>query len=226
MTAKPPKFCFNCGAPRHAAARFCGSCGQAFADQAPPAVSEAERESRPLDHPPPPLPRAAPTVPTGSTWQVAVGSTLPDASRLFDLPPPKARRKLRREVQDTAPSPKGKSLWGSALWMSVTQGADMLTRALASGAPNDPNLPLRLGIAAAVAVFSISLGSMPRLRSILVRLGTLAMGVLQGQAVMPLIQQAVLDPSLLRDLAPNLGAHAVGLMALFKLFRAATGRPA
>lgn len=100
----------------------------------------------------------------------------------------------------------------------------MVTRALESGAPNDPNLPLRLGIAAAVAVFSVTLGSMPRLRSILVRLGTLAMGFLQGQTLLPLIQQAVLDPSLLRDLAPNLGVHAVGLMALFKLFRAASSR--
>lgn len=101
----------------------------------------------------------------------------------------------------------------------------MITRSLSSGTSNDPNLPLRLGIAAAVAVFSVSLGSLPRLRSILVRLGTLAVGILQGQAVYPLVQQAVLDPSLVRDLAPNIGAHAVGLMALFKLFLAATSRP-
>lgn len=177
-------------------------------------------------HSTPPLPHAAVAAPTGSTWQVAVGNSLPDASRLFDLPPPKVRKGSRHEAQEAAPSPKGKSLWGSALWMSITQGADMITRALATGTPDDPKLPLRLGIAAAVAVFSVTLGSMPRLRSILVRLGTLAMGVLQGQAVIPLIQQAILDPSLLRDMSPNLGAHAVGLMALFNLFRAATSRPA
>lgn len=179
-----------------------------------------------VSHSPPPLPRSAATAPVCSTWQVAVGSTLPDAARLFDLPPPKVHREPRHEVQDAAPAPKGKSLWGSALWMSVTQGADMITRELASGAPNDPRLPLRLGIAAAVTVFSVTLGSMPRLRSILVRLGALAMGVLQGQAVLPLVQQAILDPSLLRDLAPNFGAHAAGLMALFNLFRAATSRTA
>lgn len=109
-------------------------------------------------------------------------------------------------------------MWGSALWMAITQGADMATRAIGNETPDDPKLPLRLGIAAAVAVFSVLLGSMPRFRSLLVRAGTIAMAVLQGQGLMPVIEQAVMDPSLIGAFAPNLAAQAAGFMALWRLF--------
>ena len=94
----------------------------------------------------------------------------------------------------------------------------MVTRAMASGTPGDPRLSLRLGIAAAVAVFSLMLGSMPRLRSLLVRAGTIAMAAFQGQGLMPVLKQAATDPSLIGTFAPNLAAQAAGFMALWKLF--------
>jgi len=94
-----------------------------------------------------------------------------------------------------------------------------------TGGPSDPYLSLRIGIAAAVAVFSLMLSPLPRLRSILVRLGTLAMAVMQGQGLIPVVQSVVLDPSLIGALAPNLAAQATGMLALLQLFIVARARP-
>lgn len=46
-----------------------------------------------------------------------------------------------------------------------------------------------------------------------------------GTRRLPPLQRAILDSLLLRDLAPNLGAHSIGLRALFHLFRAPTSCP-
>ena len=220
------KFCPQCGAPRTAKARFCAECGSAFSDDPPPAKRAARAPqrsaaSRGSAHPPPiPQPTAA-----AATWQVAVGDSLPDARRLFTIPTAKKSRAVRSKPPETGvhPAGRGKSLWGSTLWMGLTQGADIVTREL-QASPNDPNLSLRLTLASAVAVFGVTLTSMPKLRSVLVRLGTAGMAVLQGQGVWPVLQQAMLDPSILGSFAPNLAAQAAGMMALLKLFKSASGK--
>ncbi|MCB1211177.1 MAG: zinc ribbon domain-containing protein [Verrucomicrobiales bacterium] len=217
------KFCPQCGAARVAKARFCAECGAAFGEEVPSGKRTSRRSAGPrVASQPPPIPQPV----LANTWQVAVGNALPDARRLFDIPATRKPRTVRSSTQESAAAPtaRGKSLWGSTLWMALTQGADMVTRELQSSAPNDPNLSLRLMLASAVAVFGITLTSMPRLRSVLVRLGTVGMAVLQGQGVWPVLKQAMLDPSILSSFAPNLAAQAAGMMALLKLFKSASGK--
>lgn len=108
--------------------------------------------------------------------------------------------------------------------MAVTQGADLMTRAMESNTANDPTLYLRLGIAAAVAVFGISLGSTPRLRMILVRVGATAIGLLQGASLLGQIQALALDPQVLQAAMPNLGAQFASVLAVFRLFQQAGKR--
>jgi hypothetical protein len=211
MSAAKPKFCPECGAPRLSDARFCGNCGAAFATSTAPQVSPAHE--RPET--------------TGQGWAVAVGKQLPDARALFrlqDRPKKRSSKPVETASEPAAKPPKGKSLWGSTLWMSITQGADMMTRAMAGGGPQDAHLELRIGIAAAVAVFGITLRSMPRLRSLLVRLGAIAMALLQGQSLMPVIKETITDPSLISAFAPNLAAQGAGLLALMRLFQTASAR--
>ncbi|MCB1224760.1 MAG: zinc ribbon domain-containing protein [Verrucomicrobiales bacterium] len=222
-------FCPQCGAQRAGQARFCGQCGAAFpeaSDASEPPV-KPRRKSRRRKKSAPATPPALPQTHAGSDgWQVAVGDDLPDARRLFDIPAPAPKRRSKRHDPEPPPLPqtKGKSLWGSTLWMAMTQGADLVTREMESGAPNDPSLSLRLTIASAVAVFGITLSSMPRLRSLLVRLGTAAIAVIQGQSVWPVVKQALMDPNLLSSFAPNLTAQAFGLLALLKLFKSASSK--
>lgn len=95
----------------------------------------------------------------------------------------------------------------------------MVTRAMEGGAENDKTVHLRLGIAAAVAVFGLSLGSSPRLRTVLVKLGAVAIALLQGSSIFSVLQSVATDPQLIQSIIPNVGAQLVSLMALFRLFR-------
>lgn len=204
MTAPAPaRFCSACGHPRNPDAKFCGHCGAAFTSSTPP-----------------PLPAAGPSSPA-SNWQVAVGGKLPTVQ------PNKKRKPNKSAPSGSAASPptaKAKSLWGSTLFMAVTQGADLMTRAMESNTANDRTLYLRLGIAAAVAVFGISLGSTPRLRMILVRVGATAIGLLQGASLWGQIQALALDPQVLQAAMPNLGAQFASVLAIFRLFQQAGKR--
>ena len=186
------RFCTACGHPRNPNAKFCGHCGSAFE------------------------PGTAPATAATSHWQVAVGGELS-----ITQPKPKKKKKTARPAVAKAPSPKAKSLWGSTLFMAITQGADLMTRALESNSPQDDTLYLRLGLAAAVAVFGVTLGSTPRLRMILVRLGTLAIGVLQGASLWGQVQGLALDPQILQAAMPNLGAQTASILAVLRLFRQA-----
>jgi len=201
------KFCLSCGAPRHGNAAFCGACGNLFP------VGDA------------PASLAVPTNENKGAWRVIAGTALPEASQLFNLTQrSSATVAIPKSAPVMPPASKGKPLWGSALWMSLTQAADMVTQTVGTGVPTDQYLSLRMGVAAAVAVFSLALAPLPRLRCILVRLGTLSMAVLQGQGLVPVIQSAVLDPPLIGALAPNLAAQAAGMMALLQLFVKARAR--
>lgn len=152
------------------------------------------------------------------------GKDLPEASQLFDLAKGAPATGKKRPSASVMPTSKGNRLWGTTLWMALTQAADLVTRSIGSGSPDDPYVSLRIGVAAAVAVFSLTLSPLPRLRSVLVRLGAVAMALLQGQGLLPVVQTAVLDPSLIGVLAPNLAAQAAGIAALVQLFIAARAR--
>jgi hypothetical protein len=103
--------------------------------------------------------------------------------------------------------------------MAITQGADLMTRAMEGGAETDQTLPLRLGLAAAVAVFGVTLGSTPLLRTVLVRLGTAGIALLQGASLWSQLQGIATDPQLLQAALPNLGAQGASLIAVYRLFR-------
>ena len=109
--------------------------------------------------------------------------------------------------------------------MGITQGADLMTRAVEGGQGNDQTLSLRLGLAAAVAVFGVTLGSSPLLRTLLVRLGTLGIAILQGAALLPQLQSLIMDPQLLQAALPNLGAQAASFLAVFRLFQQVGKQP-
>jgi hypothetical protein len=220
MNTTPFKFCIKCGAPRHGGAGFCGACGSSF-----PASGGQTASAIPPNPGKPCEPAAVAAGGSVGNWQVIAGEALPPASGLFDLSRP--ARPVRQESRKTAssvPASKNKPLWGNTFWMSITQAADMVTRSLETGGPGDPYLSLRLGVAAAVAIFGLALAPLPRLRSVLVRLGTIAMAVMQGQGLLPVVQSTLADPSLIGTFAPNLAAHAAGLTALLQLFRAARFR--
>ena len=117
---------------------------------------------------------------------------------------------------------KAKSIFGSTLAMAVTQGADLVTRTMESGGgTGDPQLQLRLAIAAGIAVFGLFLGPLPRLRMILVRLGTVVLALLQGGSLVSVLGGLATDPQLISTVAPNLGAQAASMLAIFRLFKVA-----
>lgn len=197
MTA-PARFCPACGAARNPNAKFCGRCGTSFgrsADTAAPGAPAPIRESG---------------------WQVAIGGALPP------IEPPALKKKKKKKTAPpvlAVPPPKARSVWGSTLFMAITQGADLMTRAMEGGAETDQTLPLRLGLAAAVAVFGVTLGSTPLLRTVLVRLGTAGIALLQGASLWSQLQGIATDPQLLQAALPNLGAQGASLIAVYRLFR-------
>lgn len=197
----PARFCSVCGASRNPAAKFCGHCGSVFDAPTPPPL---------------PISRTRPDL----GWQVSVGGELP----VVQVPAIKKKSVPRRKPTAGPPAKKAGSLWGSTLFMAVTQGADLMTRAMESNIANDRTLYLRLGIAAAVAVFGISLGSTPRLRMILVRVGSMSIGILQGASLWGQVQALALDPQVLQAAMPNLGAQFASILAVFRLFRQAGKR--
>lgn len=210
------RFCPGCGAACSPDARFCGGCG-AMLGTAPPPLAPAKSTTRKAISPP--IPAATTTVPTA--WKVAFGDALPPAGKLFPEQVKPARSKKPRAAGSImeAPLPRAKSVWGSTFFMALTQGADMVTRAMEGGAENDRTVHLRLGIAAAVAVFGLGLGFSPRLRTVLVRLGTVALALLQGSSILSVLQGVITDPQLIQSVMPNVGAQLVSLLAVVRLFR-------
>jgi len=195
------RFCPACGAEHSPQAKFCGHCGAELR-----AVTSTPAGSNP---------------PPAAAWSVAVGDALPLTKKKGRKPTntkhsPQARAAVAGE---TAPKAKGRSIWGSTLFMAITQGADLMTRAMESGGENDQTLPLRLGLAAAVAVFGVTMRSTPLLRTILVRLGTLGIALLQGASLWTQLQGLIADPQLLQAALPNLGAQGASLLAVYRLFR-------
>lgn len=225
------RFCPSCGAARSPDARFCGVCGASLAVSVatavalpvtPPPLKSSTRHSSP-----PPIPASrtgqkSAVVATGSTaWKVSIGDVLPAVGSLFPKQTKTPRAKKNHVARATAelPIPKAKALWGSTFFMALSQGADMVTRAMEGGTENDKSVHLRLGIAAAVAVFGVALGSSPRLRTVLVKLGTVAIALLQGSSIFTVLQSVATDPQLIQSVIPNVGAQLVSLMAVFRLFR-------
>ncbi len=153
-----------------------------------------------------------------------VGDRLPDAAALFPEVG-RARKPKPKKASSHAKAgaaPKAKSIFGSTLAMAVTQGADLVTRTMESGGgTGDPQMQLRLAIAAAIAVFGLFLGPMPKLRMILVRLGTVVLALLQGGSLVSVLSGLATDPQLISTVAPNLGAQAASMLAIFRLFKVA-----
>ena len=209
------QFCPSCGAKHSPGAKFCGNCGHAFVAETP-VMHEAEHQN---------------SVPVGkpSVWQVAVGTALPRAESLFPGISREPRRKKKSGASKSRSSigspAKAKPIFGSTLFMAVSQGADLVTRSLEGGGiPGDHTLQLRLGIAAAVAVFGVSLGSMPRLRTVAVKLGAVAIALLQGASLLTVAKGLATDPQLITAMAPNLGAQVTSMLAVFRLFKAVGGK--
>lgn len=224
--ASTHRFCPSCGAPHDPEARFCGNCGEAFSPPATPPVSSVPPARTRRQAPEPS--KGAPSPPAPKNWKVTVGDRLPNAATLF----PEVGRKRRAKAEPkkassharpgAAPKVKAKSIFGSTLAMAVTQGADLVTRTMESGGgTGDPQLQLRLAIAAGIAVFGLFLGPLPRLRMILVRLGTVVLALLQGGSLVSVLGGLATDPQLISTVAPNLGAQAASMLAIFRLFKVA-----
>lgn len=158
-------------------------------------------------------------------WQLVVGQVLPDASQLFDLQAARKPGKRYAQALRHPPTSTSRSLVGPAIWLTITQSADVFIRTMASGLPDDPQSNMRIGISVVVVCCCFLLAGLPRFRAVLVALGAVALGLLQFGTLAWTFATLMERPADFTVLAASLLAQVFALLAIVGVLLAAV-RPA